>query len=56
MTVIGKDKLGFKVKDIDNLLVIYGASMVMFLDNVPIFLFMLSGRWSSGDFLEYTRN
>eukprot|EP00957_Ditylum_brightwellii_P006553 496665-Ditylum_brightwellii.AAC.1 len=29
--------------------------MPMFLDNVPVFLIMLMGRWSSDTFLKYIR-
>ena len=50
--IIGKDKLGFKPKDIgthSN----RSAAMAMFMDNTPVYMIMLMGRWSSDAFLKY---
>lgn len=52
---IGEDKLGFSPEDIRTHSVRSGAAMAMFLDNTPIFLIMLVGRWSSDAFLKYIR-
>ena len=47
--------LGFKTEDIGTHYVRSAASMAMFLNNVPIFLIMLSGIRSSGSLLKYIR-
>ena len=52
---IGQDKLGFSSKDLGTHSVRSGAAMAIFLDNTPIFLIMLVGRWSSDAFLKYIR-
>ena len=52
---IGQDKLGFSSTEIGTHSVRSGAAMAMFLDNTPIFLIMLVGRWSSDAFLKYIR-
>ena len=52
---MGEDKLGFKAEDIGTHSIRSAAAMSMFLDNVPVFLIMLVGRWSSDAFLKYIR-
>jgi hypothetical protein len=53
--VIGEDKLGFKPHQIGTHSIRSGAAMAMFLDNTPVFLIMLIGRWKSDGFLKYIR-
>ena len=55
LTAIGEAKIVSKPKYIGTHSVRSGSKMVMFLDNVPIFLVVLSGTWSSYALLKYTR-
>ena len=50
---ISKDKLGFKSKDIGTHSNRCAASMAMFMDNKPVYMIILMGRWSSDSFLKY---
>ena len=52
---LGEDKLGYKSSEIGTHSMQSGAAMAMFLDNTPVFLIMLVGRWSSDAFLKYIR-
>lgn len=52
---IGQDKLGFSSDDIGTHSVRSGAAMAMLLDNTPIFLIALVGRWSSDACLKRIR-
>ena len=52
---IGEDKLGFKPEDIGNNLKRCATAMAMFMDNTPVYMIMLMGRWSSDAFLKYIR-
>ena len=51
--VMGPDKLGFTPEQIGTHSLRSGAAMAMFLDNTPVFLIMLIGRWKSDGFLKY---
>ena len=53
--VMGKDTLGFEPKDIGTHSNRSAAAMAMFLDDTPVFMIMLVGRWSSDAFLKYIR-
>ena len=50
---IGKEKLGFKPKDIGTYSNRCADAMAMFMDNTPVYMIMLVGRWSSDAFLKY---
>ena len=50
---IGEDKLGFKPKDIGTHSNRCAAAMAMFMDDTPVYMIMLMGRWSSDAFLKY---
>ena len=52
---IGEDKLGFHWSKLGTHSIRSAAAMAMFLDNTPIFLIMLIGRWRSDGFLKYIR-
>ena len=54
-TKIGEDVLGFTPKDIGTHSNRSAAAMAMFLDDTPVFMIMLMGRWSSDAFLKYIR-
>ena len=53
--VLGEENTGFKPKEIGTHSIRSGAAMAMFLDNAPVFLIMLIGRWKSDGFLKYIR-
>ena len=53
--VLGEDKLGFKPHQIGTHSLRSGAAMAMFLDNTPVFLIILVGRWKSDGFLKHIR-
>ena len=50
---IGDKNMGFDPEDIGKHSGISAVEMIMFLDNVLIFLVMLAGRWSSYTLLNY---
>ena len=50
---IGKDKLGFEPQDIGTHSTRSAAAMAMFMDDTPVYMIMLMGRWSSDAFLKY---
>ena len=52
---IGKDKLSFDPIDIGTHSTRSAAAMAMFMDDTPVFMIMLMGRWSSDAFLKYIR-
>ena len=52
---IGKDKLGFGPEDIGTHSNRSAAAMAMFMDDTPVYMIMLMGRWSSDAFLKYIR-
>ena len=52
---IGKDNLGFKPEDIGTHSNRSAAAMAMFMDDTPVYMIMLMGRWSSDAFLKYIR-
>ena len=52
---IGKDKLGFTPEEIGTHSTRSAAAMAMFMDDTPVFMIMLMGRWSSDAFLKYIR-
>ena len=52
---IGKDKLGFEPEDIGTHSNRSAAAMAMFMDDTPVYMIMLMGRWSSDAFLKYIR-
>ena len=52
---IREDKLGFSLEDAGTHSTCSGTDMVMFLDNISIFLTMLVERWSSDAFLKCIR-
>ena len=43
-TLIGEDRLVFKIKDIGTHSIRSGASMAMYLDDVPVYTIMIVGR------------
>ena len=47
--------LGFKISEIGTYSLRPGAAMAMTLDQIPVSLRMMIGRWSSDAFLKYTR-
>ena len=44
---IGEAKLGIKKEDVGTHLIRLGAAMAMYLEECPVFMIMLIGRWSS---------
>ena len=52
---IGRDKLGYSPEDIGTHSTRSAAAMAMFMDDTPVFMIMLMGRWSSDAFLKYIR-
>ena len=52
---IGEDKLGFTPDEIGTHSTRSAAAMAMFMDDTPVFMIMLMGRWSSDAFLKYIR-
>ena len=52
---IGEDKLGFKISEIGTHSLRSGVAMAMTLDQIPVYVVMMIGRWSSNTFLKYTR-
>ena len=52
---IEEDKLGFKIFKIGTHSLRSGAAMAMTLDQFPVYVIMMIGRWSSGAFLKYIR-
>ena len=52
---IGESELGFHHSRLGTHSLRSAAAMAMFLDNTPIFLIMLIGRWKSDGFLKYIR-
>ena len=53
--VLGEENIGFKPHEIGTHSLCSAAAMAMFLDNTPVFLIMLVGRWKSDGFLKYIR-
>ena len=54
-TLIGEDRLGFKIKDIGTYSIRSGVAMAISLDDVPIDTITIVGRWSIDDFLQNIR-
>ena len=52
---IGYEKLGLKQGDFGNKSIRSGGAMAMALDDLPPYLIMMIGRWSSNAFLKYIR-
>jgi hypothetical protein len=52
---MGSDALGFKSSDVGTHSIRSSAAMAMYLAGVPVYTFMLIGRWSSDAFLRYIR-
>lgn len=52
---LGEENLGFHHSKIGTHSIRSAAAMAMFLDNTPVFLIMLIGRWKSDGFLKYIR-
>ena len=52
---IGKDKLGYEKEDIGTHSNRSAAAMAMFMDDTPVCMIMLIGRWSSDAFLKHMR-
>ena len=52
---IGEEKMGFKPKDIGTHSNRCAAAMAMFMDDTPVYMIILMGRWSSEAFLKYIR-
>ena len=52
---IGESELGFHHSKLGTHSLRSAAAMAMFLDNTPIFLIMLIGRWKSDGFLKHIR-
>ena len=52
---IGEEKFGFKSSEIGTHSIRSGAAMAMFLDEIPVYVIMMIGRWSSDAFLKYIR-
>ena len=50
---IGEDKFGFKSSEIGTHSIRSGVAMAMFLDEIPAYVIMLIGCWSSNAFLKY---
>ena len=50
---IGEDKLGFKPKDIGTHSNRCAAAMEMFMDDTPVYMIMIMGRWSYDAFFKY---
>ena len=51
--VLGPTRLGFCANEIRTHSLRSGATMAMYLNDVPVFTIMLIGRWSSDAFLRY---
>ena len=54
-TAIGKDILGYESEDIGTQSNRSAAAMAMFMDDTPVYMIMLIGRWKSDAFLKYIR-
>ena len=54
-TLIGEDRLGFKIKDIGTHSIRSGAAMAMYFNGVPVYTIMIVGRWSNDAFIRYIR-
>ena len=52
---IGEVRLGVKKEDVGTHSIRSGAAMAMYLEECPVFMIMLIGRWSSDAFLRYIR-
>ena len=52
---MGKDTLGFSSDEIGTHSTRSAAAMAMFMDDTPVYMIMLMGRWSSDAFLKYIR-
>ena len=52
---VGEAKLGFKISEIGTHSLRSGAAMAMSLDQIPVYVIMVIGRWSSDAFLKYIR-
>ena len=52
---IGEEKFGFKSSEVGTHSIRSGAAMAMFLDEIPVYVIMMIGRWSSDAFLKYIR-
>ena len=52
---IGEEHFGFKSSEIAIHSLHYGAAMAMFLDQIPVYIIMMIGRWSSDVFLKCIR-
>ena len=50
-----KDVLGYKADETGTKSIRSAAAMAMFMDDTPVFMIMLMGRWSSDAFLKYIR-
>ena len=50
-----EDKLGFKAEDIGTHSIRTGSVMAMYKREVPVYVIMMIGRWSSDVFLRYIR-
>ena len=53
--IIGEDKLGFEISEIGTHSLRSGAAMAMTLDQIPVYVIMMIGHWSSNTFLKYIR-
>lgn len=51
----GEDKLGFTAEDIGTHSIRSGSAMAMYKGEVPVYVIMMIGRWSSDAFLRYIR-
>ena len=52
---IGKDKIGFGPDEIGTKSNRSAAAMAMFMDDTPVYIIMIMGRWLSDAFLKYIR-
>ena len=52
---VGEAKLGFKISEIGTHSLRSGAAMAMSLDQIPVYVIMMIGRWSSDAFHKYIR-
>ena len=52
---MGKATLGYSSDEIGTKSIRSAAAMAMFMDDTPVFMIMLMGRWSSDAFLKYLR-
>ena len=55
-TRIGEDKLDFKPKNIRTHSNRCAAAMAMLMDDTPVYMIILIGRWSSDAFLKYIQH